>query len=256
MADLSPGPAPISQTIDDRILVRGHDLVDELIGRVGFTEMFLLDLHGEIPPPAHVRVVEAVLVTTMEHGITPSTLTARLVLDGAPESTQGAVAAGLLACGSRFVGVTEQVAEFLREICAAAAHDTLETVVRTRVGDVLAAGGKVPGFGHNLHHRIDPRVARLVELAKRENVFGTHLTALHEVERCLSASSGPPLLMNAAGVTGALLSDLGYAPSTIRGLGLVARCAGLLAHVVDEQRRAIGRDVWQRAHETFGEGES
>jgi citrate synthase len=115
MSDALP---PISTTEGDEIIVRGHRLAGELLGRVSFTEMFLLDMDGS-PADAHrVRMVDAVLVALMEHGITPSTLAARLVLDGAPEATQGAVAAGLLAVGSRFLGTVEQAADMLQRIVA------------------------------------------------------------------------------------------------------------------------------------------
>jgi citrate synthase len=246
--------APISWTIDDRILVRGRDLADELIGRMSFTEMFLLDLHGEVPSPSHVRMVEAVLVSMMEHGITPSTLAARLVLDGAPESTQGAVAAGLLATGSRFLGVTEQAAVFVQRVVSATGRTGVAAAARDEIKATIAEGGKVPGFGHNLHHRVDPRVVRLIELSRQEGVFGANLAALHEVGQILNEGRDTPLIMNAAGVAGAALSDLGYHPPAIRGFALIARCAGLVAHVMDELDHPIGRAVWQHAHETPGQG--
>jgi citrate synthase len=246
--------ALISQTVDDRIIVRGRDLADELIGRLSFTEMFLLDLHGEVPSPSHVRMVEAVLVGMMEHGITPSTLAARLVLDGAPESTQGAVAAGLLATGSRFLGVTEQVAIFIQRVVPAAERAGVAAAARDEIKATIAEGRRVPGFGHNLHHRVDPRVARLIELAKQEGVFGAHLAALREVGQILNEGRDTPLIMNAAGAAGAAMSDLGYDPSAIRGFALVARCAGLVAHVMDERNHPMSREVWQHAHETLGQG--
>ena len=113
---MSVQPTPISTTEGDEIIVRGHRLAGDLLGRVTFTEMFLLDMDGTLPDAHRVRMVDAVLVALMEHGITPSTLAARLVLDGAPEATQGAVAAGLLAVGSRFLGTVEQAADMLQRI--------------------------------------------------------------------------------------------------------------------------------------------
>src|SRR3954447_16670335 len=110
---------PISSTDGDDIIVRGHRLATDLLGKVTLTEMFLLDMDGALPDPARVRMVDAVLVALVEHGITPSTLAARLVLDGAPEAAQGAVAAGLLAVGSRFLGTIEQTADLLQRIVAA-----------------------------------------------------------------------------------------------------------------------------------------
>ena len=143
---MSDRPPPISTTEGDEIIVRGHRLAGELLGRVSFTEMFLLDMDGT-PADAHrVRMVDAVLVALMEHGITPSTLAARLVLDGAPEATQGAVAAGLLAVGSRFLGTVEQAAELLQRIVSTTGT-TPVAAARLEVQRVLAAGGRIPGSG-------------------------------------------------------------------------------------------------------------
>lgn len=233
----------MSTTVDDRIIVRGHDLADELIGRRTFTEMFLLDLHGTPQPARHVELVDAVLVTLMEHGITPSTLAARVVLDGAPESTQGAVAAGLLATGSRFLGVIEEVATLVQDV---AASDDGQTIAARRVYEHQERGTAVPGFGHNLHSHIDPRVDRLLELAGPD---GRHVRALRQLHGALVEATGRPLIANAAGVIGAILSDLGYAPEDVRGFALVARCAGLVAHIADERRSPMGRRVWQQAHD-------
>ncbi len=255
----------LSETVDDRILVRGRDLADDLMGRLTFTEMFLLDLHGEVPSAAHVRMVDLVLVTLMEHGVTPSTLAARLVLDGAPESTQGAIAAGLLAAGSRFLGVIEEVAAFLQRVVSQAdgldgsadgtdGREALISAAASRcVALARARGERIPGFGHNLHHSEDPRVERLTSLARKEGVYGPYLQARAEVHAALNEQSGRVLISNAAGVVGALLSDLGYQPREIRGFGILARCAGVFAHVVDEYNYPMARELWQRSHEAVGQ---
>jgi citrate synthase len=246
---MMPDPPPLSSTVDDRISVRGRDLADELIGRLSFTEMLLLDLHGEEQPAAHVRVVDCVLVALMEHGITPSTLAARLVFDGAPESIQGAVAAGLLATGSRFLGVIEDAAALVQRVCA---DDPVDDSARACVRAIVAEGGRVPGFGHNLHARGDPRVDSLLQVARTEGVVGDHVECLAALREAIAAETGHDLIPNAAGAVGAILSDLGYASQEIRGFALVARCGGLFAHIVDEQRHPIARAVWQGFHRNDG----
>lgn len=256
LGDLSQGirrgdPAPISTTVDDRILVRGFDLADDLIGRVSFTEMFLLDLNGAVPSPSHVRVVDAVLVTVMEHGVTPSSLVTRLVADAAPESVPGAIAAGLMASGSRYLGSAEQTAFMLQRVVREAESIGLRAAAQQEVHALLQAGRRVPGFGHNLH-QLDPRVDRLREVASSEGSAGANLDALDEVGAALAALSDRRLSVNAAGVIGAMVCDLGYAPQQLRGFATVARCAGLFAHLVDEFERPIARSVWQGAHESFG----
>lgn len=248
MADPSaPDPPPISTTLADEIEVRGYKLAGELIGELSFTAMFLLDLDGEMPSPAKVRVVDSVLVALMEHGTTPSSLASRLVLDGAPESVQGAVAAGLLATGSRFLGTIDRVADSLQRVVGA--DGSLESAAAEEVERLRAAGERVPGMGHNLHGDVDPRVARILAVAAEEGLAGRHVEALHALHAAGQAAAGRPLVLNAVGAIGAVLSDLGYAPDQTRGFALVARCAGLFAHVVDEGREPIARGVWQRVHE-------
>ena len=238
---------PLAEQHGDRILVRGHDLA-ELIPRLSFTEMLLLDLTGAVPPRAHVRLVDAVLVTIMEHGPTPSSLAARLVLDGAPESLQGAVAAGLLAVGSRFLGVIDEAASLLQRVVAGGGveEEGLARAADREVGDLVRQGARVPGLGHNLHQREDPRVSVLLALAREQDVAGRHVQALEAVHRA-ARRHGKDLIVNAAGAVGAILSDLGYPPDQVRGFALVARCAGLFAHVVDERRHPQARSLWEQA---------
>jgi citrate synthase len=245
---MSDPPTPISTTEGDEIIVRGHRLAGDLLGRVTFTEMFLLDMDGT-PPDAHrVRMVDAVLVALMEHGITPSTLAARLVLDGAPEATQGAVAAGLLAVGSRFLGTVEQAADMLQRIVRTAGVAG-EEAARLEVRRLLESGARIPGLGHNLHGAIDPRVDVLIRIAEEEGVRGAHVEALQAVREVAARETGRTLIVNAAGAIGAILSDMGYPPSKMRGFALVARAAGIVAHVADEQAHPMAREVWVRAHE-------
>ncbi len=240
-----PAASPLSTTVGDRIEVRGRDLARDLIGKVSFTEMLLLDLHGEEQPAGHVRMVDAILVALTEHGITPSTLAARLVLDGAPESTQGAVAAGLLATGSRFLGVIEEAAALLQAVCV---EEAVADSAHARVRGIVASGGRVPGFGHNLHAREDPRVETLLGLAREEGLAGRHVACLDVLRATVARETGKKLIPNAAAAVAAILSDLGYAPGDIRGFALVARCAGLVAHVADERRQPVARAVWQDFH--------
>jgi citrate synthase len=244
---VSDQPKPISTTEGDEIIVRGHRLAGELLGRVSFTEMFLLDMDGA-PADAHrVRMVDAVLVALMEHGITPSTLAARLVLDGAPEATQGAVAAGLLAVGSRFLGTVEQAADMLQRIVATTGCSR-EDAARQEVQRILKSRARIPGLGHNLHSDSDPRVEVLIRIADEEGLRGAHVDTLSTVRDVATGESGRELIVNAAGAIGAILSDMGYAPATMRGFALVARAAGIVAHVVDEQAHPMAREVWVNAH--------
>jgi citrate synthase len=239
---------PISVTQGDQIFVRGHNLTD-LIGNLSFTGALLLDIDGEMPDERRVRVVDAILVALMEHGITPSTMATRLVLNGAPESMQGAVAGGLLATGDRFLGTVTQAADAAQRVVRS--DLPLPEAAASVVDELLADPGTVPGVGHNLHAELDPRVARLVEVAEACGIAGGHRDAFFALADGISERKGRPLLPNAAGVIGAILSDLGYAPFEARGFALISRCAGLVAHVLDERARPIAQAAWTREHERF-----
>jgi citrate synthase len=231
----------------DVIEIAGRDIVS-LIGETSLTGAFLLALDGEMPSAGRQRVVDAVLVSIMDHGITPSSLTTRLVLDGAPESTTGAVAAGLLAVGSRFLGTIEDAAILLRRIVETAGGDShhLHSAAGDVVADLTQRGERIPGLGHNLHRSSDPRVERLLTVAREEGVASVHVAAFE----CLPAAAAThigELIPNAAGAIGAIVLDLGYEPAEARSFALVARCAGLVVHAVDERRTPIARGIWESA---------
>jgi citrate synthase len=233
----------IARVTPEGIVVRDRDLSHDLIGKLTFTEMMLLDLSGELPSPAEVRAVDAAMVTIMEHGVTPSSLTTRLVLDGAPESLQGAIAAGLLATGSRFLGVIEQAAETLDAVVAAAVGGDLASAARAAAAERLADGGHLPGFGHHVHRGGDPRVQALRDVAVEEALAGTYFAALDALAAA-AAQRGLEVPVNAAGAVAALLREVGVPTAGMRGFALVARCAGLFAHALDERRSPSVRGAW------------
>lgn len=230
----------------DRIEIGGRDVV-ELLGRASFAEAFLLGLDNEQPSPGKVRMVDAILVSIMDHGITPSSLTTRLVLDGAPESLTGAVAAGLLAVGSRFLGTIEDAAALLERIGRRARDgESLADAARGEVQALVELGMRVPGLGHNLHRTGDPRVAPLLAVARAEGVASIHVQAFEVLPGAAEKHVGP-LVPNAAGAIASVLLDLGYRPDDARSFALVARCAGLVAHARDERQSPIARQIWESA---------
>jgi citrate synthase len=227
------------------IRIAGRDIRD-LIGTTSLTEAMLLAIDGSEPDAARTRVIDGVLVSLMDHGITPSSLATRLVLDGAPESIGGAVAAGLLATGSRFLGTIEDSAALLQRIVAGSgAAGMIGRAADAEVILVLDAGARVPGLGHNLHGDKDPRVDVLIDLARSEKLDGPHVSAFELLPAVVERRLGRRLVPNAAGAIGAILMDLGYQPEDTRGFALVARCAGLFSHVLDERRKPLAREVWQ-----------
>jgi citrate synthase len=230
------------------ITVRGLDLATELMGRISFGEMTFLLSAGRQPTQGEARLFDAVLVSLAEHGLTPSVLSARLTYTGAPESLQGAVAAGLLGAGSVFLGPVGDTAVFLAELVARAGgdEDALRRSVREAVATAVAEERRVPGLGHPIHRETDPRTPRLYEIAEECELLGPHMRALEIVSAEFAAATHRKLPINGAGAAGAALVDLGFDPKITRGFALVARAAGLVAHLAEEGRNPIGMRVWQQ----------
>jgi citrate synthase len=237
----------------DSITVAGRDLASEIMGRLTLTELAYLLVTRREPTSAQTRILDAVLVSLADHGLTPSALATRLTYTGAPESVQGAVAAGLLGAGSVFLGPAGDTAQFLADALQgvgadpdeAALQEAAETAVRAR----RAVGERVPGLGHPVHKEHDPRTARLYELAEQEGLLGAQLRLLRLVADVHDAESGKHLPINGAGAGGAALVDCGIPPSSVRGFVLVARTAGLVGHLAEEVDDPIGMRLWLEVEE-------
>jgi citrate synthase len=231
----------ISTSNSATILVRGHDLAGELIGHIGFSEHFWLLLTGDLPSPAQRRVLDATLVAIAEHGLVPSVQVSRMTLAAAPESLQGAVAAGILGCGSVILGSAEAAGRLFNEIAMQAADGAGIDAATTKViGDYRAAGRPIPGYGHPLHKQRDPRAKRLLEVAREAGSSGRHSEIAHTVERLLPQLIGRPLALNVSGAIPAVLLDVGYPLAAMKGVPILARTASLIAHLLEEQQRPIG----------------
>ena len=183
------------------------------------------------------------LVSLADHGLTPTVLAARLTHTGAPESIQGAIAAGLLGAGSVFLGVVEDTARFLDEIL-----DQDEPAARA-VAERIAAGQRIPGLGHPIHKVEDPRTPRIYAIAEETGQLGPYLRTLRLVSEAHAEQTGRRLPINGAGVAGAALADLGFPTELLRGLALLARTAGLLGHLAEETERPIGMRLYREIDE-------
>lgn len=222
----------------DNIFLRGKNLVDDVIGHYDFGSAFLLQALGKEPTEKQKRALDIALVTIMEHGLVPSAVGARLTLHGAPESLQGAVAAGLLGVGDRYAGTASLCAAVIDEVRGADSTDQSATdlVARRR-----AARNPVPGFGHPIHTGKDPRVAKLLSYVAEDS---SALIAAKALERALSDSLGKTLVMNVSTALAVLLLDADIPVPMIRGIILVARCAGLVGHLLEEEINPIGGALW------------
>jgi len=234
----------------DAITVAGRDLPTDIMGKLTLTELAYLLVTRREPTDAQTRLLDAVLVSLADHGLTPSALAARLTYTGAPEAIQGAIAAGLLGAGSVFLGPAGDTAQFLFDALQAAGAPTdpddaqLTRIAETAVDARRAAGERVPGLGHPVHKEVDPRTPRLYAIAAEEGLLGPHLRLLERVGDVNEQRTGKHLPVNGAGAGGAALVDLGLPPSSARGVVLIARTAGLVAHLVEEAERPVGLPLW------------
>jgi citrate synthase len=243
----------IGTSDETSITLLGQDLATDLLGTIGFTELAFWLVAMRRPSRGQLRVFEAVLVALADHGLTPTAIAARLTLASAPESTQGALAAGLLGGGSRFLGVTEDTGRLLVDTLAAHVADRgaipvtdeeWDDLARTAVHACRSAGTLVPGLGHPVHKNGDPRTPVLIRIATEAGVRGQHLALFEAIGRVHPQLLGRTLPLNGAGVCGAALCDIGFPVETLRGFALLARTAGLLGHIAEERRRPIGLDLY------------
>jgi citrate synthase len=240
----------ISQAYPDRVEVRGRDLCGDLMGRVGFTEYVHLLLTGREPTEDERFFFDLLLVSIAEHGMMPSNVAARMTLAADPDSLHGAVAAGILGCGPVVLGTSEACARLLVEAQREVEAGEEPAAVAERIAETThAAGGRVPGFGHPVHRPVDPRAERILELADERGVSRPHGL----VARCLGDSVarawGRPLPMNVAMPIAAVLLDLGYSADVAKAIPILARTAGLLAHLAEERDEPIGFSLARAAEE-------
>ena len=226
----------------DRIVVRGKDLCRDVIGQQSFTAYFLFLLTGATPSENLVRMADATMVSLAEHGLVPSVQAARMTLAAAPESIQGAVAAGLLGCGPVILGASETAGHLLIDMLAQSSqHNTaLEEIAREHLQAFRAAKKALPGFGHPVHKLGDPRAVKLIGLAKEWGVAGLHVRAVEALASQVEAVYGRPFPMNVSAAIPAVLLDAGYPAGALKGIPLLARTASLVAHILEEQTRPIG----------------
>lgn len=232
----------------DKITLLGHDLVEDVMGQVGFGELAFWLATQRRPTPGETRVFEAVLAALADHGYTPTAIVTRLTHLSAPDSVQGALAAGLLAGGSRFLGVTEDCGRFLHDQLIGGDLPTddegWDALALRTVQAQREARRFVPGLGHHVHKQGDPRTPKLMALAAEEGVTGPHLALFAAIGRVHPRVLGKTLPLNGAGVCGAVLADLGLPLELLRGFALLARTAGLIGQLAEELRHPVANEIF------------
>ena len=242
----------IGWSTSDTIRVRGLDLPNEILGHMNLGDVAFLQLTGRQATPEESKVFNAIVITLVEHGITPSAIAARMTYMGAPESLQAAVAAGLCGLGTVFVGSMEGASKMLYE---ALPHDKLGTGVDLDALAVETVAGFrdrkaiVPGLGHPVHKPVDPRTPRLFEIAAQNGKSGEYVALMQKIQTEAEARSGKMLPINATGAIGAICCEFGFPWKIVRGFGVMARAIGLVGHILEESENPISYDIWQRVEE-------
>jgi citrate synthase len=240
----------IAWSSPDSITIFGRSLPDEILGHLSFGDMAFLELTARIPTPNESKMFNAMLVTLVEHGLTTSTMVARLTYLGAPEAMQAAVAAGLSGLGTVFVGSVEGSAKMLSEALPdrTAAHDADE-LARGIVAKFAATKAIIPGIGHPFHKPIDPRTPRLIAIAQETGFDGPYVGLIQKVAAEAGRLRKRDLPCNATGILGALACEMGFDWKICRGLGVMARAVGIVGHILEESRNPIAADLWLRTEE-------
>jgi len=237
----------------DRIVVRGHDLID-LIGETSLGDFAFLELKGRLPTAKESAVFNAIAITLVEHGLTPSAIAARMTYFGAPESLQAAVAAGILGMGSRFGGSIEEAARTLQEALAIAAPEAdLRELAREIVAVYRNTKQPIAGLGHPIHKPVDPRTARLFAIAAENGLSGRHVQLMELISEEAGRAYGRDLPVNATGAIGAILGELEIPWQVGRGLAVMARAIGLVAHVQEEGKEPLAAEIWSRVDDEASE---
>ena len=242
-------PTSLGMSTTSSITLLGQDLAEDLMGSVSLTELVYRMVTLRIPTPGQVRMLDACLLALADHGFTPTAIAARLTYLSAPDSIQGAMAAGLLGGGSRFLGVTEDCGQFLNAVLDELTEMPRETagwdeVARDVVLRARAERRIIPGLGHPVHKELDPRTPALVRIATEEECYGPHLALFEAIGRVHPEFLGRRLVLNGAGVVGAALADLDLPMKLLRGFALLARAAGLLGQLAEELRMPVGMDTY------------
>ena len=225
------------------ITVRGKDLVHDLMGRHSMTEVLYFLIKERMPSAGETRVLDACLVTLMEHGLTPSAIVARLMADNVPDEPQVAMAAGLLSVGSVFVGTMEGCARILK--IGVETEGDAEAYCRAVIEAHVAEHRPLPGFGHPIHKPEDPRPPRLFAIAAEAGCAGRYIALLQQLGAELDRRAGRHITINATGAIGALLLEIGLPVECMRGIAVVSRAGGLIGHLLEERATHSGRAIWQ-----------
>ncbi|MBI4057853.1 citryl-CoA lyase [Candidatus Microgenomates bacterium] len=221
----------IAGQVNGKLVVRGHELT-KLIEEVGFVPAIWLVLLGELPNEKQERMLNALLVASLEHGVAPPSTTVARIVASTGNSVNTAVAAGVSAIGEHHGGAGEKAAQLFKQ--AFASESDAGKAAKALVDEVIKRGERMPGYGHAIYD-VDPRTQTLLKIAKKEGFYGTYVELALAVERELQIRTGKKLPLNIDGIIAALLLELGFDPKLGKGIFIIGRVPGLVAHIFEEQ---------------------
>ena len=249
MAKTTPNPptTQIGSTHSDTdiLTIRGRNTLSEIVGEKTFSETFFFIVTGSMPSPRQTTCFDACLNILMDHGLTPSALVARLTQDSVPEDMQVAVSAGLLLVANRHVGTMSGAGHLLAE--GTAADEDPQVWAAKIVAEHRAQKKRIPGFGHPHYFPKDPRASRLFEVAKEAGCGGKHIALMKILEQEIEKAMGRRLVLNVTGAMAAVLSEISFPVEAMRGVAVVGRAAGLVAHIVEEKKTGLARHLIEYA---------
>jgi citrate synthase len=253
MRDAKPLRSEMGWSAPDKITVRGFDLCKDLLGKIDLGAMAWLEITGRLPTPAEANVFNALLVTLVEHGMTPQAISSRLISICSPEAMQAAVAAGLLGVGSVFAGGSEQAAHMLQTALEGKDESAdLQALAAAIVESYAQRRTPIPGIGHPVHKPVDPRVSVLFDIAAQNGFRGRHVALMEAVGRAAEKRFSRVLPVNATGAIGAILLELGFPARLCRGIAIIGRAVGLVGHVAEEMRNPLAYEIYERVeHEVM-----
>jgi citrate synthase len=253
MKERKPLRSEMGWSKPDSITVRGYDLPNELLGKIDLGGMAFLEITGRKPNPREAEVFNALLVTLVEHGMTPQAIASRLISICSPEAMQASVAAGLCGVGSVFAGGSEQIARVLQTaLDGKDAGADLQAIATEIVEDHARRKAPIPGIGHPLHKPIDPRTPVLFAIAEKNGYRGRYVALLEAISATAEKKLNRTLPINATGAIGAILCELGFPWRICRGVAIIGRAIGLVGHIAEEMRNPIAYEIYERAeHEVM-----
>ena len=238
-----PGAArtAIAAASSDRVTVRGRDLAQDLMGHATFTEYVFLLATGRAPTEEQRFFLDLSFVALAEHGLTPSVQAARMTYDADPVALQGAIAAGVLGCGTVILGAADLCRKLIGDVLARVdTRGSLDVAALDVAREHREQRKALPGYGHPLHKPVDPRAERMIALARERGAAGRSVEAALALTKAAAATWGKPLPMNVSMTIAATLRDVDVPPGLIRAVPILARTAGLIAHCIEEAEAPIG----------------